>query len=1211
MKKIISVMLVIAMILSLCLPALATESATDAILVGEGQTNISSDKYISYEGVGSLKPMYTTNSFTYRLNFSNPGHYRLSIRNLNFNDTTLDTVARISVDDKVVGSGIIPKKAVPGQANSTQETYICSFDVDSGEKLITVYNAGAAFYFYELILEHVDVRLEYDIFGNDYTAISSTGVTDNQPATGMSPNAYAEYDFTADCHGTYGIYATVAAELGTAGEVSASVGGALAGKGSFEGKDWFEFDEIYVGSVSLKEGEHTLRMTSGATMRLSEIRVKVVPQATEEDFLAALQNAGSASSLQKVFQEYNDSMIIPYDDCLNGIFYRRLVEEELLKTTYDSLVEFDSLFLTIYNEEKNNPLVTLTQNGENVTTLQNGEFTVTIAPRFMEELKAIAAIYTEDGMTLVDSKMVDIKPYEQTTITGISATDDGKLLKVFFIKDTETLRPMELPLIQSRIYVATDGKDSAAGTASQPFKTLDKAIERTKELNAVHPRDVVIYLAGGEYVIEDTIELDESFSGRDDCGVHFISLTPSNPAVISGGYDVPEWSDTDGDGIYTAQLPNTITDVRQLYIDEEPAQRARGDYLFRASSRWDDPDTTYEEDGFVVKNSQFPELIKPKDVEIVYPILWTVQRLPLESITYDETADEYTIKMDQPYYSTAITMICGGGVQPRIGQRFYFENDLSLLDEFGEFYFDKDTKVIYYKPFAEEDMSKVRAVIGKTENLLLVKGANEGKKVKNISFSDISFRYGGYYTEINREGAVSFQAENLVDAESGLNQNPVASVNGGRTLDAQIVFENAQNISFENCDISCMGSTGLRLGKGVTDSYVTGCTFSNNGGGAVTVGSWKSADALAQNVALANNVIYNQGIDFMFCPAVSIYYAKDIDVLHNTICKTPYSGISINWGWESETPKNLGCGGHNISYNRIYDISNSVVDGGHIYNVGYMEDVLISNNYLSDSEDLGGIYFDTGSKGATVTGNVVETTQYWLFGGPDADNNKVYDNYSDTGAMRYSGVQTSDYFEEAIIRKDSWPSKAQAVINQAGVQEDYLDKLDIVSKPAWRTVEHFERPVIEARDPSEIYVEAKDYSDFYIKTSDSDNKTEPALFTYSGITGVGDFRQGEWLEYTFDVDVAGTYTLDFYYTTGPETDAAAGKIDIFLNSIYYLVPNFDDFSLSPTGTEWTAYVPVTAGSVTLKKGTNTLRIKNVGTSFGFCGFNFVPISETN
>ncbi|MBQ8588193.1 MAG: right-handed parallel beta-helix repeat-containing protein, partial [Clostridia bacterium] len=793
------------------------------------------------------------------------------------------------------------------------------------------------------------------------------------------------------------------------------------------------------------------------------------------------------------------------------------------------------------------------------------------------------------------------------TITGLTATDEGKLLKVFFIKDNKTLRPMELPLIQSRIYVAVDGNDNNDGTIDKPIKTPEKAIAKTKELNAIHQRDIVIYLTGGEYVIEDTIELDESFSGRDDCGVHFKSLTPSNPAVISGGYDVPEWSDDDGDGIYTALLPDTITDVRQLYINEEPAQRARGDYLFRASERWDDTDTEYEEDGFVVKNSQFPKLIKPKDAEIAYPILWTVQRLPLENITYDETADEYTVKMDQPYYSTAITMICGGGVQPTIGQRFYLENDLILLDEWGEFYFDKDTKIIYYMPFNEEDMSEVRAVIGRTENILSVKGTSESSKVKNVTFSDISFRYGGYYTEINREGAVSFQAENIVDADSGLNQNPVASVSGGRTLDAQLVFENAQNISFENCDISCMGSTALRLGKGVTDSAVTGCTFSDNGGGAITIGSWKGADALAENVALTNNVIYNQGIDFMFCPAVSVYYAKDIDVLHNTICKTPYSGISVNWGWESEVPKNLGCGGHNISYNRIYDISNSVVDGGHIYNVGYMEDVLISNNYLSESNDLGGIYFDTGSNGATVTGNVIETTQYWLFGGFDADNNKVYDNYSDTGTMRYSGIQTSDYFEEAIVCAESWNVEAQSIIDQAGVEADYLDKLDIISTPDWRTIEHHERPTEELREAGEIYVEAKDYTSFYIKEADADNKTIPALHTYSGITGVGDFRQGEWLEYTFDVDTAGTYTLDFYYSTGLG-DTMTRKIDIFLNDD---TPCFDDFVLPLTDTEWTAYIPATLGSVTLKEGSNTLKILNVGTSFGYCGFSFVPISSTN
>ena len=108
--------------------------------------------------------------------------------------------------------------------------------------------------------------------------------------------------------------------------------------------------------------------------------------------------------------------------------------------------------------------------------------------------------------------------------------------------------------------------------------------------------------------------------------------------------------------------------------------------------------------------------------------------------------------MQQPYYSTGITMICGGGVQPTIGNKFYIENDLTLLDECGEFYFDKDTHIIYYKPFDEENLATDRTVIAKTENLLSIRGSSAENKVKNISFSDISFRYGGYYTEINEEG---------------------------------------------------------------------------------------------------------------------------------------------------------------------------------------------------------------------------------------------------------------------------------------------------------------------------------------------------------------------------------------------------------------------------------------------------------------------------
>ncbi len=1123
------------------------------------------------------------------------------------------------------------------------------------------------FSFYMPISATQSATIEFDISPNTYEYINGK-ITESKPSLGMSKTSYAVYSFTADMIGTYQIYATVAANENQNAEVSAYVDDNPVGKGTFTGIDWYEKTEVLIGTEFLKTGMHSLKIknTGGVAFRLRGIKIRGIPASSEELedlFLADMKAAQNSSDIQKVLKQYNSYLPVPYDDYLNELFYRRIIDEELTKLSYDSLEETNALFMTLYNEEKNNPLVTLTQNDESVTTLDNGEFTVTIAPRFMEELKAIAAIYTDDGMTLIDSRTVDIQPYRGATITGMTATDSGKLLKVFFIKDTETLRPVDLPLIQSRIYVDTEGNDDNDGTIDKPLKTIERAIAKTGELNAVHPRDIVICLGGGEYVIEDTIELDETFSGRDDCGVHFKSLTPDNPAVISGGYDVTGWNDNDNDGIYTAQLPENIADVRQLYINEYPAQRARSDKYYFAENRWDNTEnnidengeeTGYTEDGFDLFITSFPRLSKPGDAELVYPIKWSVHRLPVQDIEY-EVGGRILVKMEQPYYSTGITMICDGGIQPTIGNRFYIENDRTLLDEEGEFYFDKDTNIIYYKPFEKENLLTARTVIGKTENLFLIKGSSSNSNIKNVTFSDIKFRYGGYYTEINREGAVSFQAENLVNAESGLGQNTI-STGVGRTLDAQIVVENAEGIMFKNCNIACMGSTALRMGGGVSESVIKGCVFSDIGGSAISIGTWDYEKKLAEEILAENNVISRIGLDFMFCPGISIYYAKSIDIIHNTMAHTPYSGISVNWGWAGyynssgtnlSRPNRMGVGEHTISCNRIYDISNAVIDGGHIYNLAYMKDTLISDNYLSDSPDKGGIYFDTGSSNVTVTRNVITNCSVdAIFAGDGELNigNKAFNNWSDHEQRKtktWSGEGSS--FEAPVVIQDpmQWPPEAQNVMNNAGVKNEYFKNLNVLNKPDWRTIEHFDYPSEEALEPGVVYVNAGDLHKYYIKPQDRPNeekpngKTEPKLFDFSNIVGVGDFRYGEWAQYEVTIPEAGDYSLVLQYSGGNikkvnvylDDEELGEKYDYFLDkdsqNVYYKdsqdVPGlvFYKQKLPVTDTASTGYIPyvfkdadeITSKVLSLDKGTYYLRMLNVGDSFGYSRFKFIPVSN--
>ena len=68
-------------------------------------------------------------------------------------------------------------------------------------------------------------------------------------------------------------------------------------------------------------------------------------------------------------------------------------------------------------------------------------------------------------------------------------------------------------------YVAVNGNDAADGTIDSPFATLNRAIEAVREYkqkNGWPDGGMTVWIRGGEYVIDSTIEFDDRDSGVKD-----------------------------------------------------------------------------------------------------------------------------------------------------------------------------------------------------------------------------------------------------------------------------------------------------------------------------------------------------------------------------------------------------------------------------------------------------------------------------------------------------------------------------------------------------------------------------------------------------------------------------------------------------------------------------------------------------------------------
>jgi len=1142
MKKWISVILVVILILNCTFCVLASESL---ISLGEGVTTLTLGQCSSNDASDGI--LVGNGYCTYSFNLATAGSYRISIvaktsykplyGTIFLGDAEMFTMTiPASEEMKTTELGVLdlPK------GNQTVKFGI-KYNNDSDEKL----------HINSFIFERIADKTDINFWG------ASSSVTDGNPQMGMGVDSYANYSFDSR-GGTYAVYATVMAN-NVECEITASMGDTLIGTKSFEGIGWDSCytREYYIGAVTSEAGELPVRFvnTGDNDLRLWSVRLRHMGSSADS-FIEDLNAAKTPDDVEIILNEYNDELLIPYGDYLDDIYYKDALTGRLLRFEHTTLEETDALFMRLYNEEIGNPVVVLEQNGKAVTELSNGPLEVKVNPRFDKKLRVVAALYNNDYTKLKGLKTGTLFTDEPLTLTGLNITEDANKLKVFFLDGLSKLRPESIFADKTALYVSdAQGRDTNDGLSSDTqLKTIQAAVNRIKELNSVYPRNITVYIEGGEYILEDTVVIDESFSPSSDYGVKFVSQDSDDPAVISGGYDVTGWTDNDNDGIYVSDIiPSEITDVRQLYIDKNPAQRARSEEYIYGGDDWDDTKTTaYAQDGFYVDNAMLPTLTKPEDVEIAYSIKWSLQRLPVDSIT-DNGDGTSIVKMDQPYYSTAYTMICGGGVQPKPGNKIYFENDLSLLDREGEFYFDKEERRIYYKPFTQENLNSSRTVIPRVEQLIIAKGSSIDKKIKNVTFDNIDFIYGGYYLEPNTEGAVSFQAECLVNADSGLDADP-NSRGVGRKLTAQIEFENADNINFNDCDISCMGSTALSLGLGVTDSSVKGCVIVDVGGCALSIGHWSSNETnLAQNIEINNNVVSHTGLDFMSSPAVIVYYAKNVDILHNDISDTPYTGISNGWGWawdyslsnnyKTETPSfanRAGVGGHNISYNKIDGVSGALNDGGHIYNLGYMTEAFVTNNYLLNSPDSGGVYLDTGASNIKINNNVFvncERDSVAYGRSEHAVNNVAQDNWSNTPqAKTFAWPGENCVFNApTLIANERWPYVAQVVMRSAGLENSYKANLQRAQKPTWRNLDFFAHLEKEKLPEGSIAIDLKYWAACRLNSTSATSPTFDNIYRHYTLENMYPRNA---IIYEFDAPASGEYYLEIGYSTKGNFTAA-------------------------------------------------------------------------
>lgn len=584
----------------------------------------------------------------------------------------------------------------------------------------------------------------------------------------------------------------------------------------------------------------------------------------------------------------------------------------------------------------------------------------------------------------------------------------------------------------STVYISPSGSDNALGSARHPVRSLSHAVELARQMNT-GKSDVRIVLEDGVFRLGKPLRLDASDSGKAGHNIVFAAAPGSHP-VISGAVRIEGWKLIDRSrNLWSAVVPRSISNSRQIYVNGLRATRARG----RVPVDLTETSTGYEATNAVLANWR-----NPSDMEFVYTGgnsiwsehseglgAWTEPRCPIQSIRGT------TITMAQPCWnnSTKRVMLPNGArtanlVGPKsVGKRpEYVENAYELLGTPGQFYFDRRGHVLYYVPRPGEDLRTADVEMPVLEELISAAGTAE-QPVHNIVFRGIQFSYATWLGPNSSQGFSEIQANYQVTGADGYARQALCHFVPGGTCPfgawtqepGNVSFQFAHNIQFLNDDFIHLGAAGLTLSDGSQNDRVEGCIFTDISGNGLQLGGVDMPLApIAQFTSgnnITNNLFRNVGAEYRGGIPIVVGYARDTVVAHNQIDHVPYAAISIGWGGWPDKIKQAGQAnnsrGNIVADNLIHDLMLVLADGGGIYTQG------LTGTSLADGEKVTGnlvynqfssgheIYTDNGSSMITVRGNV-------MF-------NANHDNWGSRHHDYYDGKDGNNY-DPLLIADNYW-----------------------------------------------------------------------------------------------------------------------------------------------------------------------------------------------
>jgi len=633
------------------------------------------------------------------------------------------------------------------------------------------------------------------------------------------------------------------------------------------------------------------------------------------------------------------------------------------------------------------------------------------------------------------------------------------------------------------VYAAPDGNDHAAGTATAPVASVNRAAELARSTS-----EHIVELRGGYYRLSTPLALT-----ADDSGLT-LRAHADDSVTISGGVRISDWKVASPErNLWSAPFPNGLQPPRQIYIDGVRATRASGRIPVAL---------TMTKSGYTtVDNRSLPRWRRPEDLEFVYtggneiwsePSVgigsWTEPRCPVASIHGTE------IKMAEPCWTNStqrVKLPTGSRAANLVGPASVgkaptsMENAFELLGRPGEFYIDTSAHRIYYTPRHGEDLEHADVEAPELTTLLTMSGTASAP-VHDVTISGITFAFAAWFEPSGPEGFSEIQANYRVTGRDGASKQALCTLVSGGTCPfgawtpepGNITTQYADNVHFVRDTFTHLGAAGLAITGGAHHDLVQGCVFTDISGNGLELADVDKPEAPDPDFAIdnhiENNLFRNVGTEFRGGIPIVVGYAQHTRIAHNQIDHVPYAAISIGWGgWPDKielpgvTNRSTG---NIIEANNISHLMLKLSDGGGIYTQGrtgtsLADGEIVQNNVVTDQLSSGhAIYSDNGSSMITIRSNVIFNTD---------------DNWGSRHKSYYDGAKGDDYDPLAIL--DNWwqQGDTDSNVKQVVVQGNHLiDALNEAPatllnnaglEPIFRSL-HVDAPLVAPEPPSAVSV---------------------------------------------------------------------------------------------------------------------------------------------